>query len=194
LIARQALANVWPGWVMKAGAALIIIAGIGALCTAGYAFNSAREFSQAVDARFEREFADADLTIIREQLRDNGGGAAPLSALYRGPMNEELNLRYARLVANWNQAYPRLTRIPLISDGNSDVERLAIEIDERLGPGTSAVMQAQYEQYRREAPLREAAHRAEEERRRAESEAVIRYIENYMRQHGKFPDQLPTNP
>lgn len=149
---------------MKAGVTLILLAGIAAIGAGGYYAYSANAYVEAVDRRVEREIEDAELTIVRLQLADRGGDrAAQLRELYRGPSNEQLNLRYGRLVNGWRESYPRIARIPMIPDPLSDIERLGVEIDERMGPGVFAVMQDEYERYREDAPRREAIRRAEQE-------------------------------
>jgi hypothetical protein len=180
---------------MKPGAAFIIVLGVSAIGAGAYFVYSANKYAEAVDARIERELGEADLTIIRAQLHDLGGDpAAQLRNLYRGAMNEELNIRYARLIAGWHQAYPRLARIQMIREPLSETQRLALEVDERLGRGAFAVMADEYQRYLREAPQRAAMRRTLEEQARAEAERVNRYIEDYMRRHGKFPDEIPLSP
>lgn len=180
---------------MRAGATLIVVAGAAVIAAGAYAFLSGKRYIEAVDARAEREIADADLSIIRvELLEHRGDTAAYLRQLYRGPANEELNNRFARLIANWTQNYPRLARIPLIPDGLTDMEVLGAEIDQRFGPGVFAVMQDEYTLYRREAPQREAARRAAEEASRAEANRVGRYVDEYYREHGTLPRSIPVNP
>jgi hypothetical protein len=118
---------------MKPAATLIVIAGLAGVGAAGYYIYSTEAYAGAVDVRVEREIEDADLSIIRAELA--GDSAGYLRELYRGPANGELNLRYARLVSNWLQAYPRLARIPMLPDRLTGAERLGAEIDERVGPG-----------------------------------------------------------
>ena len=178
---------------MKRGAALIVVFGVSVIAAIAYYLYSANAYVEAVDARVERELADADLAIIREQLADSvGDPAARVRELYRGPMNEELNRRYARLLAGWLQAYPRLARIPMVPDPLDDMQRLSLEVDERLGPGVFAVMQEEYARYEAEAPQRAALRRQLEDQARAQSERINRYIEDYVRRHGKFPDEIPV--
>jgi 5-bromo-4-chloroindolyl phosphate hydrolysis protein len=177
---------------MKRGAALIVVFGVFMIALGFYYFYSANEYASAVDARVEREIADADLGIIREELNEAANPTSRLRELYQGAMYEELNHRYARLLAGWLQAYPRLERIPMIHDQLDSTQRLALEVDERMGPGTFAIMQDEYARYQAELPARLAQQRALQEQAQAEAERVNRYIEDYMRRYGRFPDEIPV--
>ena len=179
---------------MQRAAGLIVVFGISVIAVLGYFFYSTNAYSEAVDERVERELAEADLGIIREQLRDASTPARRLQEMYAGPMNEELNRRHARLVAGWLQAYPRLKRIPMIPDRLDGMQRLALEVDERLGPGTFAVMQQQYAAYEADAPRRAALRRDLEEQARAQVERINRYIEEYYATHGEYPPDIPITP
>ncbi|HYD72380.1 MAG TPA: hypothetical protein VEF55_04535, partial [Candidatus Binatia bacterium] len=156
---------------MERAAGLIVVFGISVIAAIGYYFYSTQEYFAAVDERVEIELAEADFAVVRQQLRASlSPPVVSLQAIYAGPMNEEMNRRYARLVAGWLQAYPRLKRIPMIPDRLDEMQRLAVEVDERLGPGTFAVMQQQYASYEADAPRRAALRRDLEDQARAQVE------------------------
>ena len=180
---------------MERAAGLIVVLGISVIAAIGYFFYSGSAYSEAVDERVEQELADADLLFLRQQLRSAvNPPAARLEEMYAGPMNEDLNRRYARLVAGWLQAYPPLKRIPMVPDPLDEMERLALEIDERLGPGVFAVMQQQYASYEADAPRREALRRDLEDQARAQVERINQYIEEYYEKHGEYPPDIPVMP
>ncbi|HET9232125.1 MAG TPA: hypothetical protein VFO00_12620 [Vitreimonas sp.] len=180
---------------MERATGLIVIFGISVIAAIGYYFYSAQEYGVAVDERVEIELAEADLAIVRQQLRDSVyPPAVKLQEMYAGPMNEDLNRRYARLVAGWLQAYPRLKRIPMIPDRLDEMQRLALEVDERFGPGAFAVMQHQYAYYEADAPRRAALRRDLEEQTRAQVERINQYIEEYYETHGEYPRDIPVTP
>lgn len=174
---------------MKGGAALIIVLGVAAIGAGAYYAYSANRYGEAVDARMERELSEAELSIIRAQIEGKADAAMLLSRMYRGPMNEELNQRFARLVAGWTQAYPRLARIPIVPDQRTDMQLLAVEVDERLGAGSFAVMQAEYDHFRTVIAPRLAEERARE---RELNERVGLYIQEYMLEHGEYPPGTPV--
>jgi hypothetical protein len=180
---------------MERAAGLIVVFGISVIAAIGYFFYSADAYFKAVDERVERELIDADLGMLPQQLRDAvNSPSVKLQEMYAGPMNEDLNRRYARLVAGWLQAYPRLRRIPMIPDPLDEMERLALEVDERLGPGAFAIMQQQYAYYEADAPRREALRRDLEDQVRAYTERANQYIEDYYEEHGEYPREIPVTP
>lgn len=56
---------------MERAAGLIVVFGISVIALIGYYFYSANAYYEAVDERVELELAEADLAIVRQQLRDS---------------------------------------------------------------------------------------------------------------------------
>ncbi|MGE0740963.1 MAG: hypothetical protein AB7O98_06435 [Hyphomonadaceae bacterium] len=173
---------------------LIVAFGVALFGGLGYHFYSVQQYEAAVDARMERELMSATLTPVQAMVSDNGGAdpAAYLRSLYENEArSEQINLGYAALAVSWPRAYRRLERIRMPRDPRGATGKLEAEIDERFGSGAYALMTAQYERYRREAPARA---RALAERRQREAEWMMQYITDYVRRHGRYPTVIPQPP
>lgn len=178
--------------MMRGGMALLLA--VTALVALGYYFHttSVRRYDAAVDARIEEEIRTVGLEVYRMHLaQERGDKIAALRAFYDSPEWERINTGFAALTVSWERRYPRLDRMRMLDDPLGGRGRLKAEFDERFAPGAFDLMQAEYENYRVEAPRRriEAA-----ERRAREREWALQYMQSYVRRHGRYPSEIPPMP
>lgn len=151
-----------------------------------------RSYEAQVDARIEATLNEANLNFLREQPL---GGYADRPSLIRAFLTsqagEPTNLRVAVMQAAWGRAYPRIARRRWPRDPRDANAVLAAEVDDRFGAGSFTAMVEEAARYRREAPAREAA-RAEQ--RRLEYEWMDRYVRDYYRRTGRYPNTVPPRP
>ena len=165
------------------------------VAVAGLAFyfhtSSAQRYDAAVDARIEEEIQSTGLEVYRLHLAQERDKIAALRAFYDSPEWERINTAFAALTVSWERRYPRLDRMRLFDDPLGAAGRLKAEFDERFAPGAFDLMQAEYAEYRVEAPRRrqEAA-----ERRARQQEWALRYVQNYVRRTGRYPTEIPPMP
>lgn len=178
--------------MMRGGIALIVA--LIALAGLGYYFHtsSTQRYDAAVDVRIEEEIQTTGLEVFRLHLvQERGDKIAALRAFYDSPEWERINTAFAALTVSWERRYPRLDRMRLFDDPLGATGRLRAEFDERFAPGAFDLMQAEYAKYRVEAPRRR---QEATERRAREQEWMLRYVQNYVRRHGRYPTAIPPMP
>jgi hypothetical protein len=133
-----------------------------------------------VDILVDRKIDAVQLGSLEQELAPHGEGRLQaLTALYADRQRSDaLNLGFGTLRADFATAYPRLAE-----DAGRPVDRgvLQIELDQRYGAGSYALMEANYEAFLADAPRRQ-----QEEYERGQEQA--RAIVNYYQRYGRYPD------
>lgn len=152
---------------------------------------------KAADAAYEQGIDNAINSSIEnfqlEPLLASLGtaeGEARLAALRTAYANSQqgdfraydrINLGFGNLQGDWPTTYSAIAEP---AGRPVERERFAAEVDERFGPGAHAYMREEYQRFLAELPQRQAERDAAANR---EAQAMGRALENYRRQHGRYP-------
>lgn len=148
-----------------------------------------RAYEQVIDNAVDRSVENFGLEPILTSL-GTAEGEARLEALRTAYANtqqgdfrdyDRINLGFGNLQGDWPTTYSAIAEP---AGRPVERERFAAEVDERFGPGAYAYMREEYHRFLTELPQRQAERDAAANR---EAQAMGRALENYHRQHGRYP-------
>lgn len=149
-----------------------------------------RAYEQVIDNAINSSIESFQLEPLLTSLGATEGEArlAALRTAYtnsqQGDFREydRINMGFGNLQGDWPTTYSSIAEP---AGRPVDRARFAAEIDERFGPGAHTFMRAEYQRFLAELPQRMADREAAQHR---EAQAMGRALENYRRQHGRYPE------